>query len=101
MLDAENFQSRSGEAVEDQIVFKIIQAPRTDILQIPAAKFPQPALQRLARQVFNRTVNRLEKAQRGFGIAFVEVLEIAERVQFGGMTDENFNPVQAARAAKW
>jgi hypothetical protein len=70
VFDTENLQPHSGEAVENQVIFKTINTPRTDVLQIPAAKFPQPAFQRLQRQIFNRTVDRLEKAQRGFGIIF-------------------------------
>jgi hypothetical protein len=87
MLDAENLQPRSGETVENQVIFKIIHTPRTDVLQIPAAKFPEPAFQRLPRQIFHRAVNCLEKATRRFGIVFADILEVAERVQFGGVTD--------------
>jgi hypothetical protein len=70
VFDAKNFQSHFREAVENQIIFKIIHAPRADVLQIPAAKFSQPAFQRLQRQVFNCAINRFEKPERGFGIVF-------------------------------
>jgi len=62
MLDAENLQSHSGKAVENQVIFKIIHASRTDVLQIPAAKFPQPAFQWLQSQIFHCAVNGLEKS---------------------------------------
>ncbi len=101
VFDAENFQPRSGKAIENQVIFKIIHAPRTDVLQILAAKFSQPAFQWLQRQIFNRAINRFEKIKRGFRIVFADVLKLAERIQFGGVTDKNFNLVQAARAAKW
>jgi hypothetical protein len=101
VFDAKDFQSHSGKAVENQIIFKIIHAPGTDVLQIPAAKFSQPAFQWLQRQIFNRAINRFEKMKRGFRIGFTDVLEVAEGVQFSVVTDEDFNLVQAARAAKW
>ena len=101
MFDAENFQPRSGEAIKDQVVLKIIHAPRADAFQILAAKLSQPAFQRLQRQLFDRAINRFQKATSSFRVVFADVLEITERVQFGIVTDEDFDLVQAARAAKW
>ena len=87
VFDAENFQPHSGAAVENQVIFKIIHAPRTNVFQIPAAKLSQPAFQWLLRQTFNRAVNRLEKAQRSFRIIFADVLKVADDVQFGIVAD--------------
>ena len=100
MLDAEDFQAHSSKAVENQMVFKIIHAPRTDELQIPAAKFPEPAFLWLQRQLFHCRINRLEKSQRGVRIVFTDILEVTKRIPFGGVADKNFNRLQAAREAK-
>ena len=100
MLDAKNFQSHSGKAVENQIIFKIIHAPRTDVLQILAAKFSQPAFERLQRESLNRQVNRLQKTGCGGGVVFQDALEVTVGVQLGVVPDKNFHPVHAARARR-
>lgn len=57
-----------------------------------------PAFERLQRQLFDRVINRFKKADCGIGVEFEEALEIAERVQFGIVTDENFDAIHAAAA---
>ncbi len=70
----------------------------------------KPALERLRHEFLNRQVNRFQKSGGGGGIVFQDSLEATERVQFGVVTDKNFNPVHAAgtrrplrvaSAAKW
>ena len=43
----------------------------------------------------------MEKTQGSIGIVFVNVLKIAEGIQFGVVTNEDFNFLQDASAAKW
>ena len=100
MFDTENFQPLVGKAVKNQIAFKIIHTPRADVFQICPAKFPQPPFERLQRQALNRPVNRLKKPARGGGVVVIDVLEVAERIQFGGVADEDSGAIHAARAAK-
>ena len=90
MLDTENFQSHSGKAIENQIIFKIIHSPRANVLQSFASKLSQPAFQRLQRQVFNRAINRFEKVNRGFRIVFAD--DMLKRV--------NEEKKQSAQSAK-
>jgi hypothetical protein len=78
MLDAENFQSHSVETIKDQVVLKIIHAPRADVFQIPAAKFSQPAFERLPHESLNRQVNRFQKTGGGGGVVFQDALEVTE-----------------------
>ena len=52
-------------------------------------------------EFFNRGVNSPKKAPGCFRIVFVDILEVTEGVQFSGVTDEDFNLAQAARAEKW
>ena len=87
MLDAEYFQSQFFEAVEDQIIFEAIHPPGADVLQVPAAKFPQPTFLWLQCQFLDCAINRLEKTQGGFRIVLAEVMEITGGVQFGIVAD--------------
>ena len=80
------------------------------MLQIAPAKMSQPAFEWLQRQVFHGVIHGFKKAERGVRIVFEDVLEIAERVQLGIVTDEDFHRLHAAdarwrlretNAAKW
>jgi hypothetical protein len=63
------------------------------VAQVTARKAAQAALQRLSGESFHSAVNRREEADGGIGISFVQVLEVAERVQFGIVPDEDFHAV--------
>ena len=110
MLDPEDFQSWFRETIKNQIVFKTVHPPGADVLQIAPAEMSQSAFERLQRQILHGMIHGFQKAARGVRIVFEDVLEIAERVQLGIVTDEDFHRLHAAgmrrrlretNAAKW
>lgn len=109
MFDSQNFQSLTREAVKNQVILKAIHAPGPNIFQSSHTEWPRSSFPWLLNKASNGFVNRFQESSRGIRVAYVNLLEVAERIQFGVMPYKEFQTTQghgrraegAASAAKW
>jgi len=95
--------------MENRVIFKVVYPSGTDIFQFAAAKFSQPAFNRLRSQVSDCTIEGFKKSNGRVGVVLPDILKITVSIQLSIMPDENGYwphaamsrlPLRFAKAAK-